>query len=135
MITSKFILSITEKYSGGKLIHKRYGSGPFYLEVFENPTSSDYSAIRKSASEREIPSTWIKFVADFKNKKFYAANGYDCEHEDIGYLVHATGWEGDGKLMSGSSKLLFDRSKVPPGDSPEALKWIKQYLDFGNYRP
>ena len=130
MITSKEILKISEEfYKDGKI----YGS---LVTVYVNPTSSDISKMIIHAKEHNRDIFEVRFIADAKNKKVYAADSYDIIHDDM-YTV--LGFERNSSFMlDGIAKLngntlvmhswdKFLRSYI---SSPKYIIWFKDAFNY-----
>ena len=77
MITSKEILNLFEDYSASGKSQGRHA------EIYQDPTSSDYQELEKSAKRQKRVLEKIRFIADAKNQKIYVADSYTCVHRDM----------------------------------------------------
>ena len=75
MITSKQILELWKITD-----ISRYGQE---VDIYENPTSSDFLEMTKKARDEKRPFAGIRFVTDNRVKKVYVADSYGVTHEDI----------------------------------------------------
>ena len=76
MITSRQVVNIIESYAS---------SGQYrghHVEIFENPSSSDFISIEKSAREDNRKFESLRFIVDSKNKKVYVWDGYLALHDE-----------------------------------------------------
>jgi hypothetical protein len=144
MITSKQIVTISEKYLTGK--KTSYG----YAKVYTNPSSSEIIEIIKPQSVNGR--TWpvgkgeIRFIADAKTQNVWAWDSGKALHNDIYKLLGFS--YGPSKLdgiafcsigskpvMNGFDKLVFNAY----GNSAKIFftemfnynwNWLSQYIDY-----
>ena len=82
MITSKQIIKLLEEYadSGTKNGH--------YIEVYKNPSSSDFLAMAKTAKKEKRTFDEIRFIGDTQAQILYVADAYSTIHPEIPFIVN-----------------------------------------------
>ena len=91
MITSKYILKLTEDYVGAETFDYEVGGGQHnsvYLSVWKNPTTSDISKIRiEGKKSTGMTPDSIRFIADANKKVVYVADGWWSVHYMIAQVA------------------------------------------------
>ena len=105
MITSKYIIDISEEYSKTGLVRNRQ------VDIYENPTSSDFIKLEKSAREHNRKLDKVRFIADINSHKVYLADSYNIIHDDMGKVLGFNvgyyppeRFEGTGTVSGGQAK-------------------------------
>lgn len=73
MITSNQIIKLSEEW----LMSAKGTYSPDLVNIYVNPTSSDYLELRKEKVQ------FLRFIADNRNKKIYVANAIHILHDDM----------------------------------------------------
>ena len=124
MITSKHIFKVLEVYkdAGTSQGHR--------IEIYENPSSSDWLALAKSAKDDGRYFNFIRFLPNAKTKKVYVADGFISMHADMRKILGfppgfptdlKASWTFDGlaRTYQGATKMTdwneksFLRERVP----------------------
>ena len=77
MITSKRIIDIYEKYFRTGLVRNSQ------IDIYENPTSSDFIKLEKTAREYNRKLVQVRFIANADTKRVYVADASICIHQDL----------------------------------------------------
>jgi hypothetical protein len=124
MITSKQIFNLLEDYA--MLVNLPGGKVPIY----ENPTTSDYSDIKKSTIRfyRKLES--IRFIADIENEKVWVWDAYLATHNDIDPKVLSSIGKSSSspdiirRNINTSGKIISKSNQV------DKLTWLRKYLKY-----
>jgi hypothetical protein len=129
VITSKLILRICEKYL------TRGSFEGIKLEIFENPTSSDFVSLAKAVKEetgRKLLA--IRFVADARYQKVYIADAYNSIHQDIRDILKLPPADKPGLIngiatVSGNRAIMSELSSICPKEAVSSKwTWVNKYI-------
>jgi hypothetical protein len=139
MITSKYIIELTEKYN---MLYNP-GSGQTTTVIFENPTSSDFQDMVKTSKDGGRTLFELRFIADNKDSKVYVADSWYVLHDQMKFALgfppdssfEKTPWLFDGVATYSGGKArmtTWDKFDVFITDrkhsSPELNEWIEETL-------
>lgn len=129
MITSKRILRLCEEFAGSG---KDYKGQP--INVYKNPTRSDYVEMEKTARSQNRRLIEVRFVADNRTKTVYVADSYNSLHEDIVEILKLPP-VGSKQILSGLAKVISGKavfvvlSSVEPEVAISFIwKWVDKYI-------
>lgn len=129
MITSQQILQICEEFAGSG---KDYRGHP--INVYKNPTRSDYVEMEKMARSQNRRLIEVRFVADNRTKTVYVADSYNSLHEDIVEILNLPPvgskqiLSGLAKVISGKAVFVVLSSVEPEVAIPSIWKWVDKYI-------
>lgn len=125
MITSKQIINISEEW----LKSVKVGSG--LVNVYEDPTSSDYAQIYKDSKRR-----LVRFIASNIDKKVYVWDGYLAIHNEIIGKIGLRNFSdfndsnfitGEANIEGGALRIIRLYVYEFPGEAEE-WKWADKYI-------
>jgi hypothetical protein len=115
VITSKQILSLSEDYSKSVKVFDKQ------VDIYKDPTSSDLTALNKSARENQYIKDQLRFIADAKDKSVYVWNAELAIHNEVrktlGFPLENnwTPWlvDGLGKIAGGRLQMyIWDKFEI-----------------------
>ena len=134
MITSKQIIQISEQWI--KTDISDFTDREF--DIFINPTSSDFLDMIKTAKEGQRSFNGIRFVADNKSKKVYAADASITTHYDIEKAMGLPEGVCNGTQVEGLATISGGQAKIEDfyNGGPTTLKkfrsidwtWVDKYI-------
>jgi hypothetical protein len=100
------------------------------VPVYENPTTSDYSDIKKSTIRfyRKLES--VRFIADIESEKVWVWDAYLATHDDVDPKILSSIGKSSSSpdIVSGdvdtSGKITSKSNQV------DKLTWLRKYLKY-----
>lgn len=129
LITSRRILRLCEEFAGSG---RDYKGQP--INVYKNPTSSDYVEMEKTARSQNRRLIEVRFVADSRTKTVYVADSYNSLHEDIVKILNLPPvgskyiLSGLAKVVNGKAVFVVLSSVEPEVSIPSLWTWVDKYI-------
>lgn len=131
MIKSSQIKSLLEEWL------KSFSLSRGLIDVYKNPSKSDYSEIYQSfIDDVRLPSkiVMIRFIADAKTKSVYVWNGQKAIHAEVARSVGLIDrMESDPTILSGIGVLVSGKAEMQQADSLESIDKYSSQFDINYY--